>query len=317
MAVLTIPKLQKMAREGKKMVMITAYDFPSARIADQAGVDIILVGDSLGNAVQGAPNTLPVTLEESLYHAKIVARGCTERTLVVGDMPFGTYQESREQAIHNAVRYIKEAGVASVKLEGGALVQDKIRAMVDAQIPVMAHIGLTPQSLHVFGGHKVQRMEEKLLEDGKCVQDAGAWSVVLEGIPGEIAGKITESLEIPTIGIGAGANCSGQVLVWHDILGLNPDETRTIFIDKGLDVLLVTWMMILLRNQAFDTAILLSGDGDFAEAVREVKRTGCRVEIVGWRNSVSRELDDLSSRRPVLFLDDIRDEIEKDEEHQL
>jgi len=172
--------------------------------------------------VQEFDNTLHVTMDESIYHTRIVSAAC-KRAMVIGDMPFGSYQVSKEQAISNAVRYIKESGAAAVKLEGGALVADTIKAMVRAQIPVQAHIGLTPQSVHMMGGYKIARQQEILLEDAQKVQDAGAMSLILEGIPGEIAAKITETVEIPTIGIGAGIHCDGQVLVWHDMLGLNDE----------------------------------------------------------------------------------------------
>lgn len=216
----TTSRLRKMKAAGEKAVMVTAYDFPSGRFADEAGIDLVLVGDSMGNVVQGHDTTLPVTLEESLYHTRIVARAC-QRAMVIGDMPFGTYHESSEQAVRSAVRYLKEAGAQAVKLEGGRLAEETIAALVRAQIPTMAHIGLTPQSVHVMGGFKVQRDEAALLADAQRVQDAGAFAVVLEGIPAAIAAKITGALEIPTIGIGAGVGCDGQVLVWHDLLGIN------------------------------------------------------------------------------------------------
>ncbi len=222
MASITVPKLAKMKKKGEKISMITAYDFISAKFAEAAEIDIILVGDSLGNTVQEFDNTLHVTMDESIYHTRIVAAAC-KHAMVIGDMPFGSYQVSKELAISNAVRYLKETNASAVKLEGGALVADTIKAMVRAQIPVQAHIGLTPQSVHMMGGYKIARQEEILLEDAQKVQDAGAMSLILEGIPGEIAAKITEMVEIPTIGIGAGVHCDGQVLVWHDMLGYNED----------------------------------------------------------------------------------------------
>lgn len=222
---ITTIKLREMKHANTAISMVTAYDFPSAKLADEAEIDIVLVGDSLGNVIQGHAHTLPVTLDESLYHTRLVARAC-KRAMVVGDMPFGTYQISTAQAIENAVRYIKEAGAAAVKLEGGATQHETIRALVRAQIPVQAHIGLTPQSVHMMGGYKVQRVEQQLMDDAKLVQEAGAFSVVLEGIPGPIAEKITAALDIPTIGIGAGVKCDGQVLVWHDLLGLNDKPAK-------------------------------------------------------------------------------------------
>ena len=228
----TVPRLREMKKDGRKIVMITAYDYPSARIAEAAGVDVILVGDSMGNVVQGHSSTLPVTLEESLYHTRLVSRG-TQHAMVIGDLPFGTYHQSTAHAIDTATRYLKETGAQAVKLEGGVNVVEQIRALTRAQIPVQAHIGLTPQSVHAFGGFKVQRVAQKLIDDAKAVQDAGAMSVVLECITGDIAQQITEALEIPTIGIGAGAGCDGQVLVWHDLLGLgDPDKKLPRFVKK-------------------------------------------------------------------------------------
>ena len=217
---ITTTKLIKMKKDGEKIVALTAYDFPFAKIVSDAGVHLILVGDSLGMVVQGGTSTLPVSMEEMLYHTKIVARGA-QGAMVVGDMPFMSYQVGPTQAVENAGRFLKEADAAAVKLEGGADVCDTISAIAAAGIPVQAHIGLTPQSVHQMGGFKVQRDEERLLEDAKRVEGAGAFSVVLEGIPGDIAAKITATLAIPTIGIGAGVDCDGQILVLHDMLGLN------------------------------------------------------------------------------------------------
>ena len=216
----TTRSLLKLKADGRKITMVTAYDAPSARLADEAEIEVILVGDSLGMVVQGASTTLGVTLDESLYHTRLVTGACAN-AMVVGDMPFGTYHESGECAVRNATRYLKEAGAHAVKIEGGAAVELRIRALVAAQIPVMAHVGLTPQSVHAMGGFRVQRGREQILSDAQLVQDAGAFAVVLEGIPGDIAAAVTEALDIPTIGIGAGVQCDGQVLVWHDLLGLN------------------------------------------------------------------------------------------------
>jgi len=217
---ITVTALVEMKAKGEKITMLTAYDFPFGRMVDTCGVDMILVGDSLGNVVQGQSSTLPVTMDQMIYHTGMVTRA-TQRALVVGDMPFMSYQADVREAIMNAGRFLKEAGAAAVKLEGGAAVSKTIRAISEAGIPVQAHIGLTPQSVHQLGGFKVQRDEERLLADAHEVQEAGAFSVVLEGIPTEIAKKITESVRIPTIGIGAGIHCDGQVLVLHDLLGLN------------------------------------------------------------------------------------------------
>lgn len=217
---ITTTKLIKMKQDGKKIVALTAYDFPFAKIVAEAGVHLILVGDSLGNVVQGGNSTLSVTMEEMLYHTRIAARGAGS-AMVVGDMPFMSYQAGLDKAVENAGRFLKETDASAVKLEGGADVCDTIAAITAAGIPVQAHIGLTPQSVHQMGGFKVQRDEDRLLDDAKRVEDAGAFSVVLEGIPGDIAKKITAALAIPTIGIGAGPDCDGQILVLHDMLGLN------------------------------------------------------------------------------------------------
>ncbi len=220
---ITIHDLYKKKAEGRKLTMLTAYDFPTAQIVDQAGIDMILVGDSLGMVVQGLSSTLPVTMDEMLYHTKMVSRAAAS-ALVVGDMPFLSYQSETADAVINAGRFLKEAGAEAVKLEGGVQMADAIRAIVGAGIPVMAHIGLTPQYVHALGGFKVQGKDEasreKILADARAVQDAGAFSVVLEAMPASLAKEIHETLRIPTIGIGAGVDCDGQVLVLHDILGL-------------------------------------------------------------------------------------------------
>jgi 3-methyl-2-oxobutanoate hydroxymethyltransferase len=224
----------KMKQQGKKITTLTAYDYPFARIMDEAGIDSILVGDSLGMVVQGRHTTLPVTMDEMLYHTAMVTRAC-QRALVIGDMPFMSYQGSVNEAVQNAGRFLKEAGAAAVKLEGGADVCPVITALAKAGIPVQAHIGLTPQSVHQMGGFKVQRDEERLLKDAKEVEAAGAFSVVLEGIPSPISAKITQALKIPTIGIGAGPHCDGQVLVMHDMLGVN-DRFLPKFVKKYVDL---------------------------------------------------------------------------------
>jgi len=230
----TVSTLLKMKQEGKKITALTAYDFPFARMLDQAGIDTVLVGDSLGMVVQGKPNTLSVTMDEIIYHTAMVSRGCS-RALVVGDMPFMSYQGSLDAAVENAGRFLKEAGAAAVKLEGGADVCPVITALARAGIPVQAHIGLTPQSVHQMGGFKVQRDEKRLLKDAQDVEAAGAFSVVLEGIPSPISQKITQTLKIPTIGIGAGSHCDGQILVLHDMLGIN-DRFLPKFVKKYADL---------------------------------------------------------------------------------
>jgi 3-methyl-2-oxobutanoate hydroxymethyltransferase len=230
----TTSTLIKMKQEGQKITALTAYDFPFARMLDQSGIEIILVGDSLGMVVQGKENTLPVTMDEAIYHTSMVSRACAF-SMVIGDMPFMSYQGALDKAIENAGRFLKEAGAAAVKLEGGADVCPVITALSKAGIPVQAHIGLTPQSVHQMGGFKVQRDEERLLKDAKDVQAAGAFSVVLEGIPSPISARITKELQIPTIGIGAGAECDGQILVLHDMLGIN-DRFLPKFVKKYADL---------------------------------------------------------------------------------
>lgn len=230
----TTSTLSRMKADGKKITALTAYDFPFAGLVDQAGIDMILVGDSLGMVVQGKETTLPVTMDEMIYHTSMVVRAC-HRAMVVGDMPFMSYHGTTDEAVKNAGRFLKEAGASAVKLEGGAAVCDAIRAMTSAGIPVQAHIGLTPQSVHQMGGFKVQRDEERLLKDALDVQSAGAFSVVLEGIPSPIAKTITASLSIPTIGIGAGPGCDGQILVLHDMLGIN-SRTLPKFVKKYAEI---------------------------------------------------------------------------------
>lgn len=212
-----------MKAQGENIAVLTAYDYPFARIMDQADIDVVLVGDSVGSVVAGYDNTLPVTMDEMIYHTRAVARGVAQ-ALVVADMPFLSYQVDVAEARRNAGRLIKEGGAQAVKLEGGVNFAETIRAITTMDIPVVAHIGLTPQSVHRMGGYRVQGREEaqanQLLADAKAVADAGACAVVLEGIPAVLAKQITDELPIPTIGIGAGVDCDGQVLVIHDILGL-------------------------------------------------------------------------------------------------
>jgi 3-methyl-2-oxobutanoate hydroxymethyltransferase len=219
----TAPALLRMKRAGEKIVMLTAYDFPFALILDRAGIDILLVGDSVGTCVQGHATTLPVTLDEMIYHCRMVSRAA-QRCLVVGDMPFGSYQVGIDQAVESACRFVKEGGAHAVKLEGGQRVADRIKAITRMDIPVMGHIGLTPQSIHRMGGYRVQGRDassrEQLLSDARAVQEAGAFALVMEGIPAKLAREITEAVDLPTIGIGAGIGCDGQVLVMHDLLGL-------------------------------------------------------------------------------------------------
>jgi 3-methyl-2-oxobutanoate hydroxymethyltransferase len=225
MARMTVPAFQQYKREGRKLILVTAYDALFTKIVEQAGIEAILVGDSLGVVVQGKPDTLSVTMDDMLYHTRLVA-GAAQRALVIADMPFLSYQVGVEEAVRNAGRLI-QAGAAAVKLEGGAAVLDRVQAMTRFGIPVMGHLGMTPQSVHQYGGYKVQGKErsqaEAILADARALEAAGAFALVLEVIPAALAKTITVAVGIPTIGIGAGAHCDGQVLVLHDLLGLFDD----------------------------------------------------------------------------------------------
>ena len=252
----TAPSLIKRKGRGEPIAMLTAYDFTFARIFDTAGIDVLLVGDSLGNVVQGHDTTLPVTLDETVYHTRLVARAA-KRALVVADMPFGTFQISPEDALRNAVRCVKEGGAHAVKLEGGVAMASTIERIVSAEIPVMGHVGLTPQAVHRMGGHRVQGRSEdgaqRVLEDARAVQQAGAFAVVLEGMPADLAREVTRELAIPTIGIGAGVDCDGQVLVMHDMLGLSD------------------WTPSFVKNYAAIGVTVAQAARRFAEEVRERK----------------------------------------------
>ena len=229
---LTVPDIGRMKAAGERISMVTAYDCPFARLLDEAGVDILLVGDSLGMVVQGLETTLPVTLDDIVYHTRLVSRG-RRRALVLGDLPFGSYQASPTQAVESAIRLVKEGGAEAVKLEGGITMARTIEAITAIDVPVVGHVGLTPQSVHRMGGHRVQGRRgghapgerDRVLDEARAVQAAGAFAVVLECIPLDLAAEITTELTIPTIGIGAGAHCDGQVLVLHDLLGLSSDWT--------------------------------------------------------------------------------------------
>jgi len=234
----TINTLRKMKQAGERITMLTAYDASFARLLDRAGTDVLLVGDSLGMVVQGHDTTLPVTMEQMVYHCAAVKRG-VERAHLVGDLPFGSYQGTADEAVKNAVRLVAEGGVEAVKLEGGAEYADVVQRIVRAGVPVMGHIGLTPQSVHKLGGYVVQgRTEEKaqrLLADAKALEEAGCYSLILEMMPAELSAEISQSVDIPVIGIGAGAGCDGQVLVIYDLLGMNPDFSPK-FVKKYLDL---------------------------------------------------------------------------------
>jgi 3-methyl-2-oxobutanoate hydroxymethyltransferase len=235
---ITVPHVLKMKQRGEMISCLTAYDYAFARILDEAGIELLLVGDSLGCVIQGNHNTLAVTMDEMVYHTRLVARG-RKRALVISDMPFLSYQIGKEQALANAGRFLQEGGAEAVKLEGGVHMKETIAAIVRAGIPVMGHIGLTPQSVHQFGGYKIQGRDmarrDMVLRDALAVEEAGVFSVVLEGMPLDLAREITERLTIPTIGIGAGSHCDGQVLVVHDMLGLF-DDFRPKFVKQYVDL---------------------------------------------------------------------------------
>jgi 3-methyl-2-oxobutanoate hydroxymethyltransferase len=218
----SINRIKEKKQKGEKITMLTAYDYSTAKLIDEAGIDMILVGDSLGMVVLGYDKTLPVTMDDMLHHSKAVVRG-TERALIIGDMPFMTYHVSVEDALRNAARFIQEAGTQAVKLEGGVTVAEKVRKVVDCGIPVMGHIGLTPQSINQIGGHIIQgktpEVAARMLDDARALEQAGAFSVVLETVPAALAALITKKISIPTIGIGAGIGCDGQVQIINDILG--------------------------------------------------------------------------------------------------
>mgnify|MGYP001211133116 FL=1 len=220
---ITTNTLQEMRRAGEKITMLTAYDYSMARILDGAGIDVILVGDSASNVMAGNDTTVPITLDQMIYHAQCVVNG-VDRALIVCDMPFGSYQGDSKQALNSAIRIMKESGAHAVKLEGGAEIVESIERILTAGIPVMGHLGLTPQSIYKFGTYSVRAREEeeaaKLIEDAKLLEKAGCFSIVLEKIPAELAAKVTAAVNIPTIGIGAGSDVDGQVLVVHDLIGL-------------------------------------------------------------------------------------------------
>ncbi|MGL6278277.1 MAG: 3-methyl-2-oxobutanoate hydroxymethyltransferase [Gaiella sp.] len=235
---LPLPELMELKTRGQAIVMVTAYDAPSGRIADEAGVDVILVGDSAAMTVLGHDSTVPATMEEMLVLTRATTRGA-RRPLVVADMPFGSYQVSDEEAVTNAVRFVKEAGADAVKLEGAGPMLPRVRAIVGAGVPVMGHVGLTPQTATMLGGFRAQgrtaAKAERLLDDALALEEAGCFAIVLEAVPSPVATRVTEALVIPTIGIGAGAGTDGQVLVWHDMLGLYEGTTPR-FVKKYADV---------------------------------------------------------------------------------
>lgn len=235
---ITPRRIRKMKNKGEKITMLTAYDYPTAKILEETGIDVVLVGDSVGNTVLGYENTIPVTMEEILHHTKAVSRGL-ENSLLIGDMPFLSYQTSVEEAVQNAGRFIKEAGAEAVKVEGGSEFLEQIKKIIDAGVPVLGHLGLTPQRIHQFGGYQPRgrSFEEakKIYDNAQKLEEAGVFSIVLESIPSELGKKITEKIDIPTIGIGAGPHCDGQVLVFHDLLGWTEFSPK--FLKKYADLI--------------------------------------------------------------------------------
>ena len=235
----TVPAVRQSKERGEKLVCLTAYDYPTARIVDEAGTDIVLVGDSLGNVVLGYDSTVPVTLEEMLHHTRAVRRG-VERALLVADMPYGTYHTGADDAVRAALRLVKEGGAEAVKLEGGRTRVETVRRLVAEEIPVMGHIGLTPQSLNRIGNYRLQAKTagaaRALVEDALMLEEAGAFAVVLEVVPREIAREVTAALHVPTIGIGAGPDCDAQILVTHDLLGLSFSKTSPRFVRQYANV---------------------------------------------------------------------------------
>lgn len=272
----TVATLFEMKERGEKISMLTSYDYSMARLVDGAGINTILVGDSLGMTMQGYENTLPVTMEEMILYGRSVVRGCKE-TFVIMDMPFMSYQVSVEQAVENAGRLIKETGANAVKLEGGAAVKEQIRAIVDSGIPVCAHIGMTPQSVNAFGGFKVQGKgeanAERVLRDAFDVQEAGAFMCVLECVPPKLAGLITKKVDMITIGIGAGASCDGQVLVLQDMLGMSGDF-KPKFVKRFGEI----GGLMTEAFRAYDTEVK---NGTFPEAAQTYEKSDCSDEFLG------------------------------------
>ena len=266
----TVATLMEMKKNGEKISQLTCYDFSTARLLDSAGINTVLVGDSLGMTMQGYENTLPVTMEEMIIYGRSVARGCKD-AFVIMDMPFMSYQVSVQQAVESAGRLIKETGANAVKLEGGAAVKEQIKAIVDSGIPVCAHIGMTPQSVNVFGGFKVQgkgeENAERVLRDAFAVQEAGAFMCVLECVPPKLAGLITKKVDMITIGIGAGAACDGQVLVWQDMLGLS-GEFKPKFVKRFGE-------FGNLMTEAFKAYDAEVKGGTFPEAVHTYEKSDC------------------------------------------
>lgn len=282
----TVPELRRMKDRGERIAVVTAYDATFARMLDEGGADVLLVGDSLGMVVQGLDTTLPVTLDEMIYHCRAVARGA-RRALIVGDMPFMSYQVSAEDALRSAGRFLAEGGAHAVKLEGGEAMAPTIARLVAIGIPVMAHVGLTPQSVHAMGGFKVQGRGEddadRVLRDARAVAAAGAFSVVLEGIPSELAARVTAAIDVPTIGIGAGPSCDGQVLVSYDLLGLTAD-LKPKFVKRYAELFTegreaTERYVAEVRSGAFPAAEHSFGAGAGAAGATKKSAAGVEVEL--------------------------------------
>lgn len=235
---ITTDTFRKMKQSGEKITMLTAYDFTTAQMVDVGGVEAILVGDSAANVMAGYDTTLPITLDQMIYHTQSVVRG-VKRALVVADLPFGTYQSNADKALDSAIRMMKESGATAIKIEGGREIEDAVRKIINAGIPVMGHLGLTPQSVHQFGGYGLRAKEEaeaeKLISDAQLLQDIGCFALVLEKIPTDLAKKVSEQLTIPTIGIGAGEGCDGQILVYQDMMGMSTHKLPK-FVRKYLNL---------------------------------------------------------------------------------
>jgi len=275
---ITITSLQEKKQKGEQITALTAYDYATARIVDEAGIDVLLVGDSLAQVVLGYDNTLPVSMEEMLHHTRAVRRA-VKRALLVADMPYGTYQLDTSEALRNAARFLKEAGAEAVKVEGGEKRVNLVRRLIDAEIPVMGHIGLTPQSVHAMGGYKVQgkslKAIEQLMRDATALDDAGVFSIVLEGIPREVAAMITAEVSTPTIGIGAGPECDGQILVIHDLIGFSFASPAK-FVRKYADV----GLMIRGAVEAYRADVEAGGYPSDNESYHLPKETKAALETI-------------------------------------
>src|SRR5512140_2684797 len=278
---ITTTTLLEKKQQGEAITALTAYDYATARIVDEAGIDVILVGDSLAQVVLGYDNTLPVSMEEMLHHTRAVRRA-VKRGLLVADMPYGTYQLDTSEALRNAARFLKEAGAEAVKVEGGAKRVDLIHRLIDAEVPVMGHIGLTPQSVHAMGGYKVQgkslKAIEQLMRDAVALDDAGVFAMVLEGIPREVAAMITEEVSTPTIGIGAGPQCDGQILVIHDLIGFSFAPAAK-FVRKYADV----GLMIRGAVEAYKADVEAGGYPADNESYHLPKETQVALEAIAAR----------------------------------